>query len=773
MRLVVTIGLLAVLLGLDPSSSTSVVLAGPGPTYVDATATGANNGTSWADAYTSLQSAMQPGFGVIWVADGTYKPHASNRGATFTLFKGLQVYGCFAGTETLLNQRDCTTNKSILSGDLDNAPGGLGNSLRIVTVAGDADIGTTLDGFEIAYAFNDSGSPPASLGGGVVNEGGSPTLANLTFHDNWGDVGSSFFSSAGNPELYDSVVDSDFPYPLGVTGGNAIIGNVTVRNGKAGGMIIKGGSPLVAATFENNDYGGIVVTGGSPTIRSTFKSTTLAGGAAVDISGGTPTVELSSFVGNTSIDIRVMGGLPVLRDLAFDSGNDGLFTQSGGVVIERSTFTNYANDAVRADAATTVRNSTFDTNAYDVQTETPPVGQDFEVLLENVTVRSSLQKTVQTEARAAVRARNSIFWQHAGFAGGGAITLESSLVQGGCPVGVTCPTAPITANPLLLPLAPNGGFTESHAIPSNSPAVDAGANASCPAVDQRGEARPNDGNEDAVPVCDLGSVEYQAGAHVTFSTATGSGRESRSPVLVTIQRTGTATRPARVGYSVTSGSATRGVDYVLLDGVLEIDRGEYSGTIPLTVKDDFFNEPSETVVLTLKDPSNATLGAVTSMTYTIVDNEPASRCRGRVTTITGTPRGDRIVGTAGPDVINGRGGDDTIIGAGANDVICGGRGDDALNGGAGNDKILGAGGIDTIRGGPGNDDIRGGGGNDSLAGGLGRDTLRGGAGVDNVVGGAGNDRLAGDFGSPDRCAGGPGKDVLLPGDGCEIRVGIP
>ncbi len=54
---------------------------------VNAAAVGANNGTSWADAYTDLQTALtNTSSGVIWVVAGTYYPGASGVNAsTFTL----------------------------------------------------------------------------------------------------------------------------------------------------------------------------------------------------------------------------------------------------------------------------------------------------------------------------------------------------------------------------------------------------------------------------------------------------------------------------------------------------------------------------------------------------------------------------------------------------------------------------------------------------------------------------------------------------------------
>ena len=65
-------------------------------------------------------------------------------------------------------------------------------------------------------------------------------------------------------------------------------------------------------------------------------------------------------------------------------------------------------------------------------------------------------------------------------------------------------------NPLLAALALNApGSTETHALPAESPAVDAGDDAACPAADQRGVTRPQDGDEDGTAVCDIGAFELQ------------------------------------------------------------------------------------------------------------------------------------------------------------------------------------------------------------------------------------------------------------------------
>ena len=57
--------------------------AAPADAFVDGDATGADDGSSWADAYTDLQDALEnttddndDGAISIWIADGTYKPTA-------------------------------------------------------------------------------------------------------------------------------------------------------------------------------------------------------------------------------------------------------------------------------------------------------------------------------------------------------------------------------------------------------------------------------------------------------------------------------------------------------------------------------------------------------------------------------------------------------------------------------------------------------------------------------------------------------------------------
>jgi hypothetical protein len=62
-------------------------------------------------------------------------------------------------------------------------------------------------------------------------------------------------------------------------------------------------------------------------------------------------------------------------------------------------------------------------------------------------------------------------------------------------------------DPKLGPLQDNGGPTRTQALLPGSPAIDAGDALGCPPTDQRGTARPQDGDGSGPAVCDVGAYE--------------------------------------------------------------------------------------------------------------------------------------------------------------------------------------------------------------------------------------------------------------------------
>ena len=165
--------------------------------YVDADATGAGDGSSWANAFVYLQEAFgeAQSYGLpveIHVAQGVYTPDSNStypdgtgdREATFQLISGVTTKGGYAGFGAPdPNVRDIETYKTILNGDLDgNDVGDLEdpsreeNSYHVVN-GSDTDNSAVIDGFTIIGGHAD-GSDATNCGGGIYINEGSPTIVN-------------------------------------------------------------------------------------------------------------------------------------------------------------------------------------------------------------------------------------------------------------------------------------------------------------------------------------------------------------------------------------------------------------------------------------------------------------------------------------------------------------------------------------------------------------------------------------------------------------------
>ena len=268
----------------------------PGPTH---------NGTSWANAYTSLQSALS-GCSQVWVAAGVYKP-GTNRTDTFTIPPAVAVYGGFAGTESSLSQRNPTANITILSGDIDsndtNSDGNHidettadivgNNSYHVVTINGTSTpvtSSTVLDGFTITGGDATSATNNNNSGGGLYCfgflAGGhncSPTLANLNFKGNYAsnDGGAVFDDGQQGGVSSPSFTNVTFSGNSAVNYGGAVF-----NNGYSGTS-----SPTFTnVTFSSNSaatyHGGAVFNNGSPgTSSPTFTNVTFSGNNAAENGG--------------------------------------------------------------------------------------------------------------------------------------------------------------------------------------------------------------------------------------------------------------------------------------------------------------------------------------------------------------------------------------------------------------------------------------------------------------------------------------------------------
>lgn len=104
----------------------------------------------------------------------------------------------------------------------------------------------------------------------------------------------------------------------------------------------------------------------------------------------------------------------------------------------------------------------------------------------------------------------------------GPATADYTLIGDTAGSLITGSNNQLNVNPLLAPLANNGGPTKTHAITSASPAYNTGSNTASLAFDQRGNTR-------SVGQTDIGAFEVQPAAKIT-SVAINGGDQQRSMV---------------------------------------------------------------------------------------------------------------------------------------------------------------------------------------------------------------------------------------------------
>jgi hypothetical protein len=139
----------------------------PAPLFVDIQATGNNDGSSWVNAFTSLDAAIAAAqdTGSLWIAQGTYKPANGNTG--FYIDKRLKLYGGFLGPHDLsdpsylgelqLQDRRGSYKRTILDGDIGTPVVFNDNVEHVVTIESvsgvDGKAGVILDGFRIKSGY--------------------------------------------------------------------------------------------------------------------------------------------------------------------------------------------------------------------------------------------------------------------------------------------------------------------------------------------------------------------------------------------------------------------------------------------------------------------------------------------------------------------------------------------------------------------------------------------------------------------------------------------
>lgn len=355
--------------------------------YVNPGASGTNDGSTWTNAYTDLQTAIDSADAgsELWIIAGTYVPGDVATG--FAIRQSLTLLGGFAGTETAVGERNPGANVTILSGDTNgDDAGGTGpttdNTIHVVYVDSMISDIVTIDGFTISggAASTDTLSPaPDRQGGGVFSY--SPLeLEGNTITQNSAAEGAGVYLSglgASGSIAYGNDFNNNNAAELGgaymfVGTGDVLFRRNTVSensavNGAGGFGGIIGEAIIDSCSFSDNTTGGdgagvLLFDVFSVVDVCTFDDNT------ADLAGSAVWCAANTFVGQEMISVT---NSEFSGNVANSTGNAGALhiAESDFVLVDNCNFddnssTRGAFYMLRTDTST-VSNCTFNENLGD------------------------------------------------------------------------------------------------------------------------------------------------------------------------------------------------------------------------------------------------------------------------------------------------------------------------------------------------------------------------------------------------------------------------
>ncbi len=282
--------------------------------------------------------------------------------------------------------------------------------------------------------------------------------------------------------------------------GDLALQRVTLRNGNG-----STDSGCDAINASGVCAWGDLFAGGNQFSALTVIDSVIADGVGSNSAGiatlaATLTVSGSTIRGNAGhgIEARATTSTVTTSTIAGNSGTGISLGIAGGMNVENTTLSGNAVGIANGSACVGGHGCSFG----------PPAG------LNNVTIANNgigINNTSNTGSLSTVTLRNSVVADNtddcravappsiSGFSSGGYNLIENST---NCTIQGTTTGNVLGVDPLLVPLAPNGGRTDTHALVTSSAAIDAGdPGTSCAAADQRGVSRPGGLH------CDMGAYE--------------------------------------------------------------------------------------------------------------------------------------------------------------------------------------------------------------------------------------------------------------------------
>ena len=119
-------------------------------------------------------------------------------------------------------------------------------------------------------------------------------------------------------------------------------------------------------------------------------------------------------------------------------------------------------------------------------------------------------------------------------------------------------------------------------------------------------------------------LDNDQGGVISFSATSYTVTEAGANATITLTRSGGSASGVTVDFITTDGSATAGLDYSNATCTVSFAANETSKTVLVPIRNDSLDEPNETVLLSLSNPTGgASLGTPNTATLTITDDDVA------------------------------------------------------------------------------------------------------------------------------------------------------
>ncbi len=450
------------------------------------------------------------------------------------------------GAGIYINNGTVTISSSTVSSNIATGPGGgIYQNLGTLTIESASQI----------YLNQASG------GGGIATNGGTLTVNDSSIHQNQATSsgGGIYIGPSGDVTLNNATVNTNTSVGSGASGGGIqIYGALEIQGGQishntaaaeGGGLwLYDTSADIYDATIDDNhttddnSYGGGISSSSSQlgltrtTVSNNYMTGTVSSsteGGGISSSNGDLTLIDSTILNNDAIDIgggvSFSNGILKITNSIFrgnqvsgtNSAGGGLFNGSlSTATIKQTEFSGNTatgdSGGIHSQANLTLENVTISGNSAPIgagMLSTGGVSDTTSIL--NSTIVGNL--VTSGPAAGGLVAYNDVTIKNTIIAGndndeclnfsGTAITSNGNNISGDATCGFSAGGDQPSTDPLLGPLADNGGFSKTRAPLNGSPAIDTGTNTGCLAVDQRYVNRPIDGDANGTATCDVGAYE--------------------------------------------------------------------------------------------------------------------------------------------------------------------------------------------------------------------------------------------------------------------------